>query len=132
MANALLFLTYALLRRHVQRDLLPTKNDIIHLPRKIVDHIQLRFPKGEAAKRYNGLQKLADRFVIFVLGPLIVLTGLTMSPTMDSAFPQLLWIFHGRQSAQPFIFSARSHFLGFSLCISSWRSSRAVGIICAR
>jgi len=112
-ANAALFMTYAFMRRHVQRDLLPTKDDIAHLPREIVDHVQLRFPKGEAAKHYNGLQKLAYCFVIFVLGPLIVLTGLTMSPMMDSAFPALLWIFHGRQSARTIHFLCAFSFLGF-------------------
>ncbi|MGA7710969.1 MAG: cytochrome b/b6 domain-containing protein [Rhizomicrobium sp.] len=111
--NGLLFWFYAVARRHLQNDLLPTKKDIVHLPREIVDHIKLKFPKGEEAKRYNALQKLAYVFVIFVLGPLVVLTGLTMSPTMDSAFPALLWVFGGRQSARTIHFICAFSFLGF-------------------
>ena len=98
--NGLLFWIHAIARGHLRRDLLPTKSDLARLPREIVDHVKLKFPRGEGAKRYNALQKLAYIFVIFGLGPLVVLTGLTMSPTMDSAFPALLWIFGGRQSAR--------------------------------
>jgi thiosulfate reductase cytochrome b subunit len=38
--------------------------------------------------------------VFFVLFPLIILTGLTMSPGMDAAWPWLLDIFGGRQTAR--------------------------------
>ena len=54
---------------------------------------------GEKAAHYNVLQKIAYTGVVFVLGPLILLTGLTMSPTIDTAFPSLLTIFGGRQAA---------------------------------
>ena len=111
--NGLLFAIYAFASGHFSRDLLPGKSDIAHLPREIVDHARLRFPKGEAAKRYNALQKLAYFFVIFVLGPLIVLTGLTMSPTMDSAFPFLPWLFGGRQTARTIHFLCAFSFVGF-------------------
>src|SRR5262249_12724635 len=79
--NGALFVCYALYSGHFQRDLLPTGKDLRHLPREALDHARLRFPKGEAAKRYNAIQKLTYFLVIFGLGPLIVLTGLTMSPT---------------------------------------------------
>jgi len=111
--NGLIFAGFAFLTRHAQRDLIPTKADLKHLPREIVDHAKLNFPKGEAAKRYNALQKLAYAFVIFVLGPLVVLTGLTMSPTMDAAFPILPWIFFGRQTARTIHFLCAFGFLGF-------------------
>jgi thiosulfate reductase cytochrome b subunit len=111
--NGLIFFAYAFASRHFSRDLMPTRKDIAHLPREIIDHARLRFPKGEEARHYNALQKLAYVFVIFVLGPLIVATGLTMSPTMDSAFPQLLWLFGGRQSARTIHFICAFSFLGF-------------------
>jgi len=111
--NGLAFITYALVKQHAQKDLFPTRADIRHIGREILDHLRLRFPKGEAAKRYNALQKIAYFTVIFVLGPLIVLTGLTMSPTMDSVFPGLLWVFGGRQSARTIHFICAFSFLGF-------------------
>jgi thiosulfate reductase cytochrome b subunit len=111
--NALVFFAYGFWSRHFARDLAPTKNDLAHLPREIVDHARLKFPHGEKARHYNALQKLAYCFVLFVLGPLIVLTGLTMSPTMDSAFPILLDIFCGRQSARTIHFLCAFSFFGF-------------------
>ena len=111
--NALVFFIYGLLSWHFIRDLAPTRRDIAHLPREIADHARLKFPHGEEARHYNGLQKLAYCGVIFVLGPLIVLTGITMSPTMDAAFPFLLWIFGGRQTARMIHFLCAFSFLGF-------------------
>lgn len=113
--NGVLFIAWALVRGHAKKDLWPTRDDIRHLPREIVDHAQLKFPKGDAARRYNALQKLAYVVVIFGLGPLVVLTGLTMSPTMDAAFPQLLWLFGGRQSARTLHFLCAFSFFGFFL-----------------
>lgn len=111
--NGVLFLMYALASGHIRRDLWPTARDIGHLPREIWDHARLKFAHGESARHYNALQKLAYCFVLFVLAPLIVLTGLTMSPTMDAAFPILPWLFGGRQSARTIHFICAFSFLGF-------------------
>lgn len=46
------------------------------------------------------LQQLTYLMVVFVLFPLMILTGLTMSPGIDSAVPQLLTLFGGRQTAR--------------------------------
>jgi thiosulfate reductase cytochrome b subunit len=110
--NGVLFAIYALARGHI-RDLAPNAHDLRNLPHEIVEHLKLRFPKGEAAKRYNALQKIAYFTVIFILGPLVVLTGLTMSPTMDAAFPFLPWIFGGRQSARTIHFICAFSFVAF-------------------
>jgi thiosulfate reductase cytochrome b subunit len=59
------------------------------------------------------LQKLAYFTVIFILGPLIVLTGLTMSPTMNTALPELLFVFGGRQSARTIHFLCAFGFVIF-------------------
>src|SRR3546814_9238772 len=68
--------------------------------RDIKDHALLRFQVGEAARHYNVLQKLSYAVVLFILLPLMVLTGLTMSPGMNAAWPWLLDLFGGRQSAR--------------------------------
>lgn len=88
--------------RHVQRDLLPRKGELHprHIWRDIRDHARLRFPTGLAALRYNILQKIAYLTLLFGLLPLIVLTGLTMSPAVVAAWPWLLDLFGGRQSAR--------------------------------
>jgi thiosulfate reductase cytochrome b subunit len=101
--NGLTYLGFGLWNRHLQRDLAPTRAELEpkHLLHDIAQHARLRLPKGEAAKRYNVLQKLAYLGVIFLLA-VMVLTGLTMSPGMDAVFPWLVELFGGRQSARTF------------------------------
>lgn len=96
------FLVTSLWNRHVQRDLAPKKSELSprHIWHDIKQHARLRFPTGAAALKYNILQKASYIGVIFVLIPLMILTGLTMSPTMDAAWPWLLDIFGARQSAR--------------------------------
>ncbi len=71
-----------------------------HIWHDICDHARLRFPRGEAAARYSILQKLSYIAVIFVMLPLMIFTGLAMSPGMNAAWPWLLDLFGGRQSAR--------------------------------
>src|SRR5262245_42768912 len=111
--NSVIFTAYTLISRHLTRDLKPTGQDLKEIGKAINDHIRLRHPKGEKAKRYNVLQKLAYLAVTFLLAPLIVLTGLAMSPTIDTAFPWLLAIFGGRQAARTVHFIACFSFVGF-------------------
>ena len=100
--NGLVYLSANLLNGHIKRDLLPTKDQLTarHLWREVVEHAQLKFPKGEAARRYNGLQKLAYVGIALGVLPLMVLTGLTMSPAVNAGQPWMLWVFGGRQSAR--------------------------------
>jgi thiosulfate reductase cytochrome b subunit len=75
-----------------------------------MDHIRFRHPTGEAAKRYNVLQRLAYIGVIFLIC-LMVVTGLTMSPAINAFFPWLLDILGGRQSARSL------HFISATLIV---------------
>lgn len=95
---------------HVVRDLLPRPRELAprHLWHDIVQHLKLDFPKGEAALRYEVLQKLAYAGVALVLLPLVILTGMTMSPGFDAAFPWLDQLWGGRQSARSLHFLAAS------------------------
>jgi thiosulfate reductase cytochrome b subunit len=113
--NGFLFTCYALASRHATRDLAPTGKDLRSIGRSIKEHLILRHPTGEAAKRYNVLQKLTYATVLFILGPLIVFTGLAMSPTIDTAFPWLLTVLGGRQAARTIHFVACFAFVGFIL-----------------
>lgn len=99
--NGLTYVGFGFWNQHLQRDLTPTRAELApgHLWRDIVQHARFKLPRGEAAKRYNPLQKLAYLGVICLLA-LMVLTGLTMSPGVDAIFPWLLDLFGGRQSAR--------------------------------
>jgi thiosulfate reductase cytochrome b subunit len=98
--NGLAFIVYTLASRHLTRDLLPTRADLAGIGASIVDHIRLRHATGEAATRYNVLQKMAYLVVVFVLLPLIVLMGLGMSPRLDTLFGGWVDWFGGRQSVR--------------------------------
>jgi thiosulfate reductase cytochrome b subunit len=101
-ANGLIYLLFGLFNGHFRRDLAPTAEQITprHILANIWDHIRLKHPVGEEAKRYNILQKFAYLAVVFLILPVMVLTGLTMSPGMDAVLPGLLTLFGGRQSAR--------------------------------
>ncbi len=113
--NGAVYLVGGALQRHFRRDLLPSLAELApaHLVQEVVDHARLHFPKGEAARRYNVLQKLTYLGVAFVLLPLMVLTGLTMSPGLDSAFPILLDVFGGRPSARSLHFICAALLVAF-------------------
>jgi thiosulfate reductase cytochrome b subunit len=71
-----------------------------------VNHVRMRIPPATDGPHYGLLQKSSYVIVIFFLLPLIALTGLTMSPAIVAAYPFLLKIFLGTQSARTIHFIA--------------------------
>ena len=100
MLNGLVYLLYGLITGQLRFRLIPSVEQLRHIGGAIREHLTLHFPKGDEAKRYNVLQKLAYLGVIAVLLPVQVLAGLAMSPGMDSVAPFILTLFGGRQSAR--------------------------------
>jgi thiosulfate reductase cytochrome b subunit len=98
--NGIAFVLYAIFSRHLARDLAPTGADVKGIGASIKDHLLFRHPAGEAARRYNVLQKFAYLSVIFVLLPLVILMGFAMSPWLDSLFAGWVDIVGGRQAAR--------------------------------
>ena len=97
------WLMASLFSGHLRRDLAPTRNDLKNLPRDVAEHARFQFHHGRS---YNVLQKLAYCGVFFILFPLIIATGLAMSPGMDAGFPWLVEVFGGRQTARTIHFVA--------------------------
>jgi thiosulfate reductase cytochrome b subunit len=100
--NGAIYLVFGLLNGHFRRDLLPAGDQfrLRHVLADIWNHLRLRRPRGAEARRYNVLQKLSYLAVVFVLLPVMVLSGLTMSPAVTAAAPVLFDLFGGRQSAR--------------------------------
>ncbi len=113
--NGVSYVLYSIFSRHLARDLAPTKTDWRSIGRSIIDHLLLRHPSGEAEKRYNILQKLTYLIVIFGLLPLAVITGLSMSPWLDSAITGWVDLLGGRQSARTIHFVAAFLLVAFLL-----------------
>jgi thiosulfate reductase cytochrome b subunit len=104
------WLVGALWSGHLRRDLLPRTADLRALPRDIADHARLRF---HHRREYNTLQKLSYAGVLFVLLPLMIASGLAMSPGFNAAAPWLPELFGGRQTARTIHFAAMLLLVGF-------------------
>jgi thiosulfate reductase cytochrome b subunit len=87
---------------HFQKNLLPGKSDLSWRAFSTAIASRLRFERPNAADAcsYNLLQRLSYLFVIFVLFPLVIWTGLAMSPAFVSAFPATVNVLGGQQSAR--------------------------------
>ena len=102
--NGLAYLLWSWRSRHLARDLAPTGAELRGIGDSVREHLRFHHPTGEAATRYNVLQKLAYLVVLFVLLPGIVLMGLAMSPTLDSVLGWMVDLVGGRQSARTWHF----------------------------
>jgi len=100
--TGLLYTISGVLTGHFRKDLLPGKADFSWrgFSREITDRLRFRRPSQAEASSYNVLQRLTYLFVVFVLFPLVIWTGLAMSPAIDSAFPATVTLLGGRQSAR--------------------------------
>jgi thiosulfate reductase cytochrome b subunit len=108
--NGAVYLIASLIDRHLWRDLVPSRADMRHIGRTIVDHVRLRF---EHVREYNVLQKLTYLVMVVVVLPLIVIAGMAMSPGLDAAFPWLVDLFGGRQTARTVHFLCAMIILAF-------------------
>ncbi len=96
----LIFMIASLANRHFARDLVTSRKEWrwSHIWQDILQHLKLDFSHG--ASKFNFLQKLSYGVVIFILLPLMIFTGLGMSPAMDANWPWILDALGGRQSAR--------------------------------
>jgi thiosulfate reductase cytochrome b subunit len=104
------WLVGSLINGHLKRDIAPKAADFRNLPRDIADHARLRF---HHTRDYNTLQKLAYGVVLLIIMPMIILTGLAMSPTMDAVIPFLADMLGGRQTARTIHFAMMLLLVGF-------------------
>jgi Ni/Fe-hydrogenase b-type cytochrome subunit len=111
------YMVWSLVNGHLRKDVALSRAEVApaHLWADIKDHAQLKFPTGEAALRYNPLQKITYSLVFFLLLPGAIFSGLTLSPGMNAAWPWLLDIFGGRASARSVHFIAASGIAAFIL-----------------
>jgi thiosulfate reductase cytochrome b subunit len=100
--TGLLYLIFGFFTGHLRKNLLPEKADLSwrELSTAIADHLRFKRPSKAEAWSYNVLQRLAYLFVIFVLFPLVIWTGLAMSLAFVSAFPASVTWLGGQQSAR--------------------------------
>jgi thiosulfate reductase cytochrome b subunit len=128
--TGLLYVVSGLVTRHFRQDLLPSRGDLSWRAFSTVmaSHLRFKRPGQAEAWSYNVLQRLTYFLVIFVLFPLVIWTGLAMSPAIASAFPFAVTAFGGQQSARTIHFFVSIALLLFVLvhivmvCLSGFRS----------
>jgi thiosulfate reductase cytochrome b subunit len=128
--TGLLYVIYAFFSGHLRKNLLPRSADFSWraISGTVAGHLRLKRPSAAEAWSYNGLQRLAYLFVIFVLFPLVVWTGLAMSPAFVSAFPLTVTSVGGQQSARTIHFFVSVALVLFLLvhvvmiCVAGFRS----------
>jgi thiosulfate reductase cytochrome b subunit len=100
--NGLLYAVSGLLSQHFRKNLLPMRRQLSRrsISRVVSDHLRMKRPSEEESQTYNVLQRLAYLTVVFLFFPLIIWTGLAMSPSVTSVFPILVTALHGQQSAR--------------------------------
>jgi thiosulfate reductase cytochrome b subunit len=128
--TGLLYVISIVLTGHLRKNLLPDRADLSwrNLPAAIAHHLRFARPGEAEARSYNVLQRLTYLFVIFVLFPLVIWTGLAMSPAFVSAAPAAVTTLGGQQSARTIHFFVSLFLLLFLLvhvvmvCIAGFRS----------
>jgi thiosulfate reductase cytochrome b subunit len=100
--TGILYILYSLFTGHLQKNLFPRKVDFSWrvLSHAIAEHVRFTRPPAAEAWTYNLLQRIAYLFVILILFPLVIWTGLAMSPAFVSAVPAAVTAFGGQQSAR--------------------------------
>ncbi len=114
LANGLAYVVWSAASRHLTRDLAPSRADLGSIWQSIKDHVRFKHHTGDAAKRYNVLQKLTYLLVIFVLLPLVILMGFAMSPALNALWSGWVDLFGGRQSARTLHFVAALALVAFT------------------
>ena len=109
-AALLAWLAGAAISGHLKRDILPTLADLRALPNDLKAHLRLSFQHG---KNYNVLQKLAYFSVLFVALPMMIATGLAMSPGFNAVAPFMVDLLGGRQTARTLHFVFMAALVGF-------------------
>ena len=104
--TGLFYLITAIFSGHLHRQLLPGNISSKSFYNDVKDHLVKRIPQRMTGSKYGLLQKTTYSVVLLFLFPVIVLTGLTMSPAITAACPFLLKIFFGLQSARTIHFFA--------------------------
>jgi thiosulfate reductase cytochrome b subunit len=115
--TGLLYVISSFFTGHLRKNLLPGKGDLSWrvLSTAIAEHLRFKRPGEAEAWSYNVLQRLAYLFVIFVLFPLVIWSGLAMSLAFVSAFPASVTLLAGQQSARTIHFFVSLALLLFPL-----------------
>ncbi|MGZ8363222.1 MAG: cytochrome b/b6 domain-containing protein [Caulobacteraceae bacterium] len=113
--NGLVYLAFTVFSGRLKRVLAPDRDQLTPeaIKADLIHHLKFQTAHSDDAARYNLLQKLAYLGIALVILPVMVLTGLTMSPGFNAVAPWMLDLFGGRQSARSLHFIAAMLIVAF-------------------
>jgi thiosulfate reductase cytochrome b subunit len=100
--TGLVYFLLGMFSGHFRRNLVPGKKEfsLRSFIKDLGGHLRINISAFQYGPKYGLVQKCTYLIVLFFLVPVIVLTGLTMSPAVTAAYPVLLKLFFGAQSAR--------------------------------
>jgi thiosulfate reductase cytochrome b subunit len=106
--TGLLYVVSGLVTRHFRKNLVPGKKDLSwsSIRRVMSNHMRLKRPDAEGAQSYNVLQRFSYLSVVFLVMPMMIWTGMAMSPAVTSVFPFFVTSLGGHQTARTLHFFA--------------------------
>jgi thiosulfate reductase cytochrome b subunit len=96
--TGILYVAWGMAAGHFRRNIVPGPQSVSWSV--VAAHLRLRRPRPDEAWTYNPVQRIAYLIVIFILFPLVIWTGLAMSPGFVSAAPAVVTLLGGQQSAR--------------------------------
>jgi len=109
------YVALGLRRRHFQRNLVPSRDALSWqaLRASIGEHLRLAASAFADASSYNALQRLSYLGVVFLIFPLMIVTGLALAPAFNAVCPWVVNALGGRQSARTLHFITTMVLVGF-------------------
>ena len=100
--TGLLYVSAGLWSHHFRKNLFPAPQDRTWRSFRsvIAKHLRLAPPDEADLRSYNVLQRTTYLLVVFVVFPLVILTGLALSPGFNAGMPWIVDVLGGRQSAR--------------------------------
>jgi thiosulfate reductase cytochrome b subunit len=110
--NGLVYLAWSLASGRFGRRLWPTGPELRGFWPSVKEHARFHFPTDDHARAYNVIQKLTYLAMVLVVLPLMLVTGLSMSPGFNAVGGVLLEIMGGRQTVRTL------HFISAGLIVA--------------
>lgn len=133
--TGLLYASSGLISQHFRKNLWPAKGQLSwsSLKGDLWNRLRFRKPPYEEAHSYNVLQRLSYLAVVFFFFPLMIWTGMAMSPAITSVFPFFVRWSGGYETARTIHFFAANLLVLFVLvhvamvCLAGfWQRTRAM------
>src|SRR5262245_21882993 len=113
--NGAVYVVSGWMSHHFKTNMMPDREDIAFGPilNKLSEAWHWKKPHEDESSQYNVIQRITYLGVVFILFPLMIVTGLAMSPGITGAVPIIVEVFGGHQSARTIHFFVTNLLVAF-------------------